>query len=127
MNVLDPDCTEAKFTLDVSFDPEKADDNDIQTVYSSSLETEDLVSLVNEDIILTKITTGQSLKLEATSEMGSGFEHSKWSPCCGTSFELNDDGSYRFKIETTGALEPEETFKKSIRHLQEKLDKFQNF
>lgn len=122
IRVTDKSIKEARFTLDVSFDPEKEDENNIQTVYSKSLKTEDPVSLVYDDIILTKISNNHKLKLEAIALWGSGYVHSKWSPCCGTSFKRNDDGSYRFRIETSGSLTPEETFKEALKLLQEKLN-----
>lgn len=119
--------SESIWTLKVEFDPEKADDNDIHTIYSDEIVSEDpRVSMVYPDIIVTKLTCGQELDITSTAVMGTGFEHSKWSPCSGTSFRENEDSSYTFTIETTGSLKADEVFKKAIFLLREKLSNISN-
>jgi len=111
------------FTLDVSFDQDKADSNNVHTIYSGSLigSSKD-VSLVHNDIILAALAKGQSISLKAFIAKGTGFEHAKWSASCGTTYIDHEDGSITFKIETTGSLEPIELFQKSIDILDKKLD-----
>ena len=53
--------------------------------------------------------------------MGTGLEHSKWGPSCGTAYEQYSQNLYTFFIETTGALRPEELFLRSIEILKNKL------
>ena len=53
---------------------------------------------------------------------GTGSVHAKWSSYCGNNYEEIEDGTYRFHVETTGALEPGDLFKDSIRVLRNKLN-----
>ena len=118
---------ESTWTLKVEFDPSKADDNDIHTIYSNEVKTIDTgFSMVYPDIIITKLARGQRLDITATAVMGTGYEHAKWAPCSGTSFRENEDSSYTFNIETTGSLKAEEVFRKAIVLLREKLSNISN-
>jgi DNA-directed RNA polymerase alpha subunit len=134
IRVLDPDTesegpknSESNWSLKISFDPEKADDDGIHTIYSGSVVSEDPgFEMVHKDIIITKLITNHQLDLTANAVMGTGYEHSKWSPCSGTSFRENEDTSYTFNIETTGSLKAYEVFRKAIFLLREKLSNISN-
>ena len=116
------------FTLDITYEQEKADCNNIHTIYSSSLTcTNNNFKLVNDDIIIAEITKGQCISLTAYAIIGSGLIHSKWSPSCGTSYIDHENGQMTFKIETTGSMRPIDLFDKSIDILINKLDNLTNF
>jgi len=69
-----PKCR-AVLTLDV-----EAKD-DVRTVYSGDLESEDTaVKPVSDGIILAKLAPGQAIRFEAYAQLGRGKTHSKWSP-----------------------------------------------
>lgn len=114
--------TEYTFELNVEFDPEKTDDNEIQTVYSGDLKFHsDDLKLVHDDIILTKLYRGHILKLKGFAVWSNGAEHAKWSPSCGTSYKEISENNYEFHIESTGALEPKDILIQSLNILKNKL------
>lgn len=120
----------ALFSLDVEFDESKADESSTQTIYSSSLKPvleegqEQEVFIVSDDIILTKMSKGNRLKFVVEATLGSGSTHAKWSPCTGTSYKENDDGSFTFFIETSGVISADDVFMEAIDLLIEKLGKY---
>ena len=106
--------------LDVEYDQNKADNNNIQTIYSGDMKMiTDGISLVYNDIILTKIKKGQSLCLKAVAVKGNGMIHNKWSPSCGTLSKISED-KINFYVETKGSLTPSETILKFYKNSKRK-------
>jgi len=115
------------FTLDVTYDQNQADCNNIHTIFSSSLKTNDhYTQLVFNDIIIAEITKGQSISLIAYAVLGSELIHSKWSPSCGTTYIDHENENITFKVETTGSMKPIELFDRSIDILLGKIDNLLN-
>lgn len=79
--------------------------------------------VVDKKIIITKLDPGQKIYLIAEAIRGTGFTHAKWSPVAGPCFELNEDGSYTFHVESLGSLTPKQIFVKAIEFLKNKLEK----
>lgn len=123
-------CRKGTFLLDIINDT-----NEMITVYSGDLvpinektlevlENPDF-EVVDKKIIITKLDPGQKIYLIAEAIKGSGYTHAKWSPVAGPCYELNEDGSYTYHIETLGSLTPKEIFVKAIEFLKEKLEKIE--
>lgn len=110
-----------EFELDIEFDKEKSV-NGVYTVYSKDIVCKNSnSSMVYDDIIITKLISGQKIKLTATAIKGNGLEHSKWSPSCGTTYEKNGN-IFKFHVESTGSLTSNEIVLNSIQYIRDRLD-----
>lgn len=114
--------TNAKLELKLEFDINKADYKGIQNVYSNSLIplTSD-IEIVDKDILLTKFIKGNYMNIICEAITGTGSIHAKWDPCCGTSYEYNDQ-KFNVVIDTNGTLTADEVFNESINILINKLE-----
>jgi len=97
-------------------------------VYSKEMNCIDPeIGPVHESIPIAKLTENQALKFEAKAKLGTAKEHAKWQAGI-ASYEMKEDGSFDFFIETFNQLElPElinaafEVFDKKIEDLKEAL------
>lgn len=65
----------------VSFYLDRTAENDVETILSGDLKSDDSNTIpVSPDIPITKMTRGQKLSLEAYARLGIGKEHAKWEP-----------------------------------------------
>jgi DNA-directed RNA polymerase alpha subunit len=92
-------------------------------------------------INLFRLKEGEEVHIEATAQKGRGAVHAKWSPVCPAVFvPERDEGemaqgaaeenshstqTFRFTIETTGALTPEQTVASALRELELATQKLQ--
>ena len=102
--------------------------SELESVYSSCLKLQNpekydfsIEEIINQGIIITKLAPGHKITLSAIATVGTGSIHSKWSPSCGTSFIDNENDSYTFRLETTGSLDQDTLFIRSIAVLKDKL------
>ena len=93
-------------------------------VYARDLEHSNSVHLVCPDILLLNLDSGERIKLTGYTEEGVGSDHAKWNACCGTTYEEIDNSKYKFHIETTGSLSPQEILEKSINILKKDLVRY---
>lgn len=99
-----------------------------KTVYASDLKSKDKdVVPVYGKTPIAKLTKGQRIKLEATAQLGTGAEHTKWQGGL-AAYEEKKDGSYDFTIESYGQLTPNEllnaafdVFEKQIKELKKAI------
>jgi DNA-directed RNA polymerase subunit D len=69
-------------------------------VYSGQMKSTDPeIMPVHDNIPLAKLTEEQEIRFEAKAELGTGKKHMKWQAGL-ASYELKEDGSYDFFIET---------------------------
>jgi DNA-directed RNA polymerase subunit D len=90
-------------------------------VYSRDIVFSDGIELVSGDIIIMNLKENECIKLYGNTEEGIAQEHSKWSPCCGTSYTKLSDDSYKFRIETAGSKTAKEVWKEAIEILKNEL------
>jgi DNA-directed RNA polymerase subunit D len=93
-------------------------------VYSEDIKMPEEICVVNKKIIILQLRPGEKIKLFGFTESGTGEQHSKWSPCCGTSYEKLDDNLFKFHIETTGQLSPKEVLSEAIQIIIKDLHKY---
>jgi len=99
-----------------------------KVVYTKEIKcTDPEIGPVHESIPIAKLTENQALKFEAKAKLGTAKEHAKWQGGI-ASYEMKEDGSFDFFIETFNQLElPElinaafEVFDKKIEDLREAL------
>jgi len=112
---INPNCEEVHFSLDVTAE------SNIEEWTSDLLKSDcDDVILAIDGIPIVKAARGQKLVLTAIAKMGTGFEHSKWSPVSVCFFEKKPEG-FIFHIETIGSLKPKDIVQKAIGILCDKL------
>jgi len=82
---LQEDCTcggQGCTACEVSFTLEKEATNDLETVYSGDIVSQDpAIGPVQEKIPLLKLALGQKILLEAIARLGKGRDHAKFQPC----------------------------------------------
>jgi DNA-directed RNA polymerase subunit D len=93
-------------------------------VYSENIVLPPEIKMTNDKIIILQLRPGEKIKLFGFTEYGTGTEHAKWSPCCGTSYEKINDYEFKFHIESVGQLTPLEILKESISILNKDLGKY---
>lgn len=59
--------------------------------------------IINQNVLICRLSEGQRLKLSATIKFGTGETNSKWSPVNVVTF-TDCGGHYQFKIETNGLI-----------------------
>lgn len=90
-------------------------------VYSSKLVSDDNKIIPTSDkILITKLFKEQKLILKAKAILGSGKEHSKWSPA--HAYLKEDKSNVKLILETFGQLEVKEILNESFDILISKLD-----
>ena len=114
--------SKATFRMDVS---NNADHDSLLTVYSKDLIPDsDDAMIPDPNIIIAKLARSQRISLVAEATLGTGYIHAKWNPTAGLAYELKDDLSYEYTIETIGSMEPEKIFVDAIDALIEKIDSY---
>ncbi|OYT54505.1 MAG: DNA-directed RNA polymerase subunit D [Candidatus Altiarchaeales archaeon ex4484_2] len=76
---------------------------------------------VYDEMLLVKITENQSIKLEATAILGRGKDHMKWQGGL-ASYELRDDGSFDFFVESYGQMSVENLVTRSLDLFKDRLE-----
>lgn len=69
-------------------------------VYSGDIVIPNELQMISSKIIIVQLRPGEKIKLFGFTEMGSGEQHAKWSPCCGTSYEKIGENEFKVHIET---------------------------
>jgi DNA-directed RNA polymerase subunit D len=91
-------------------------------VYSGELKSTDPeITPVHDKIPLAKITPEQSVKFEARAELGTGKRHMKWQGGL-ASYELKEDGSFDFFIESFNQLELPELIDSAFNIFNQKIE-----
>jgi len=92
------------------------------TVYSGDLKSSDPKTAVADDKIpITKLNEGQKIKIEAIAMLGQGKEHAKWQPgVISYGYEKSDTPSFRFMVESHGALDAEKIVAEGAKILADK-------
>jgi len=80
---------------------------------------------VYDNIPITKLTEKQSVKLEARAHIGTGREHTKWQGGL-ASYNVKEDGSIDFFVESFGQLNVQEMVKKSFEVVQREIDELKS-
>lgn len=80
------------------------------------------VKCVHSESIITRLTYGQTLRLQAVAKRGVGKSHAKWSPVCGIGF-VPTDNKYNLSIESSGALPSYQIVSEAFKVLDHKLDR----
>lgn len=94
-----------------------------KTVYSKSMKSNEAkVSVANEGIPIMVLGGNQRLRLEAKARLGNGREHAKFQPGLVTYGKEGD--SYRFYVESFGAMSAKDMVVKAVEILEEKLEEF---
>jgi len=91
------------------------------TIYSKDIIFPSSIKPVEDNIIILKLKEGEQIKLFGYTEEGYGYDHSKFSVCCGTSYKKISDNSVEFYIETTGVYNAKEVLYKSLNILKNEL------
>ena len=95
------------------------------TVYSRDLKSMDSkIKASIDNIPLLKLLEGQNIRLEAKARRGIGKEHAKFQAGI-MSYELLNDGEFKFKAETFLQLEPRTYVSKAAEIIIEKCDEFE--
>ncbi len=76
---------------------------------------------VYDKMLLVKLTENQRIKFEATAKLGKGKDHMKWQGGL-ASYELKEDGSFDFFVESYGQMSVEDLVTKSLELLGDKLE-----
>jgi len=76
---------------------------------------------VYDKMLLVKITENQRIKLEATAKLGKGKDHMKWQGGL-ASYELRDDGSFDFFVESYGQMSVENLVTRSLDLFKDRLE-----
>ena len=76
---------------------------------------------VYDEMLLVKITENQGIKLEATAKLGKGKDHMKWQGGL-ASYELRDDGSFDFFVESYGQMSVENLVTRSLDLFKDRLE-----
>lgn len=91
------------------------------TVYSGDLKSTDPeIRPVSDKIIIAKLTPEQAIKLEAKAELGTGKKHMKWQAGL-ASYEIKEDRSYNYMIETFEQLSLHELIDAAFNTLNQKI------
>lgn len=93
-------------------------------VYSGDISIPTDICIVNPKIIIVELRPGEKIKLFGYTEIGSGEQHAKWSPCCGTSYEKIGENEFKFHIESVGQLEPKQIMLDAIAIITKDLHKY---
>ena len=80
------------------------------------------VKCVHSESIITRLTYGQTLCLQAVAKRGVGKTHAKWSPVCGIGF-VPTDNKYNLSIESSGSLPSYQIVSEAFKVLDNKLDR----
>ncbi len=113
--------------LNVSYDKNLADINNIHTIYSSELDYDKSIMYIDPNIIVVMLLKDQKIELDALLREGTGYEHSKWSPVTACTFFPTkgsdaDDNLHTFVIESIGQKKSIDIFLESIDILKKKLE-----
>jgi DNA-directed RNA polymerase subunit D len=98
------------------------------TVYSKDMKSTDPeIFPVHDTIPIARLTESQAVKFEAKARLGTGKEHAKWQSGI-ASYEIKEDGSFDFMIESFNQLELSElvgaafeVFSKKVAGLKEAI------
>jgi DNA-directed RNA polymerase alpha subunit len=113
-----------KITLQVSFDPKKADIFGVHTVYASEFEYDHKLISIDPNLIVVKLLKNQEIDLDAMLAEGTGVEHAKWNAVsvASTTECSTEQGSYIFLIESIGPKKPIDIFIEAVEILKNKVD-----
>lgn len=92
-------------------------------VYSEDIVIPNELQMVFSKIIIVQLRPGEKIKLFGFTEIGSGEQHAKWSPCCGTSYEKIGENEFKVHIETI-QLTPKEVLSSAIGIIIKDLHKY---
>lgn len=91
------------------------------TVYTKDLKSTDPeVVPAYTTLPIVKLTSDQKIKLEAVAQLGVGKEHIKWQGGL-ASYEIKDDGSFDFFVESYGQLSAEDILESAFKVFNERL------
>ena len=91
-------------------------------IYSKELKSNnETIKVAIEDMPLVTLQDNQSLRIEGYVKKGIGREHAKFQASV-TSYELKDDGTYEFFVESLGQIPAKTIAKKAIDILIEDLE-----
>ncbi len=98
-------------------------------VYSGDLKSADKdVKPVYEKIPITELFENQEIQFEATAQLGIGRKHAKWQAAVvGYDSETvgkSDEESFKFTVETSSGLKPEEIVSTAAEILEKKMSEF---
>ncbi len=98
-------------------------------VYSGDLKSTDKdVKPVYEKIPITELFENQEIQFEATAQLGTGRKHAKWQAAVvGYDSETagkSDEDSFKFTVETSSGLKPEEIVSTAAEILEKKMSEF---
>lgn len=92
-----------------------------KTVYAGDMKSKDpKVVPVYGKTPLVKLGESHHLEFEAVAQLGTGKDHMKWQGGL-ASYELKDDGSYDFTVESFGQLPVEELLSKAFEVFSDKI------
>ncbi len=92
-------------------------------VYSGDIVIGPELHMISSKIIIVQLRPGEKIKLFGFTEMGSGEQHAKWSPCCGTSYEKIGENEFKVHIETI-QMGPKEVLNSAIDIIIKDLHKY---
>lgn len=91
-------------------------------VYSGELKSTDpKITPVYDSIPIVKLTEDQGVKLEAKAQLGTGKRHMKWQSGI-ASYEMKDDGSFDFFIESFGQFEIQDIVDAAFKVFSKNID-----
>jgi len=103
--------------------------DETREVVSGDLRSEDEFTIpVNPNIPISKLSSGQKIKLEAYARLGKGKEHAKWQSASvsvlkpASEPDMGDD--YYIEIESIGSLSADEIFITAVKLLNNSLKEF---
>tara|TARA_Y100000590_G_scaffold438261_1_gene560874 strand:- start:1239 stop:1841 length:603 start_codon:yes stop_codon:yes gene_type:complete len=100
--------------------------DETRTILSGDLKSQDQAIIpTSNDIPITTLAPGQSLKIEAYARLGKGTEHAKWnSSNIATLTDTEKDDEKILTVETTGSLNPKHIILAGVEQLSSRLSEF---
>ncbi len=131
-SVSDADLYEVEYQLNVSNKTEHIVDvttNDLVLIVNNKIpkykqlfyKSVKPITYDSDPIIITKLNTGQQLSFQCSVRKGIAKEHAKYQPTTVVGYDIIDDNTFNFAVETTGVLNIVEVMNKTFDILKDKL------
>ena len=105
---------------------DSGDTDTTRTIFSNELTSEDEeVKPISDKIPIVQLAPNQRVKIEAYARLGRGIEHAKWnSSNISVLTKTNKENERILKVESTGALTPEQIILAGVDELSNRLGEF---